>query len=122
MTQPSASRRELQVDRPADLYPGTPQRTPLWAHVDSSLIRSLPGGGYVVDIYGIMAILESESAPLIDMPNVESALADPGHNRSDPALLPSHPNYHFITTASGQPRDKYYVVFVGKCVGIFTFW
>jgi hypothetical protein len=36
----------------------------------------------------------------------------------------AHPKYHFVTTPSSgsRPREKYYVVFVGKCVGIFTFW
>jgi hypothetical protein len=34
----------------------------------------------------------------------------------------THPKYHFVTASTSQPRQKYYVVFAGKCVGIFTFW
>lgn len=43
---------------------------------------------------------------------------------SGPETPLSHPKYHFITAPTSSPRgrQKYYVVFVGKCVGIFAFW
>ena len=67
----------------------------------------------------------------VDITNRQSSQVDISEGQSllstasgqDPTLLPGHLIHHFVTSPSSMAHIcKYYVVVVGKCAGVFTFW
>jgi hypothetical protein len=110
--------------------------TPLQTWVDPHFAIERPrGNGFQLDLYGhcfdagVSFSAVPEPAPNINNSTLPEVPSQPDTSTQSTIVSgqdypspPGHPKYHFVASASSSAYTKYYIVVVGKCAGVFTFW